>query len=169
MEIFQVLMAVGVLLSLNPILLLISITVPTALGSDTLFFSIVCPTDFTVSHHQCYLNFSPPQKTVVGVCVSLKRLPKMACRSLAATCGRIRFTESARQTRGTTQRLWWRGPSALSSGGGLIMKTAFCFADIHLSLTEIICCKETLATAQVKQLSFHTVSLYRRWDPRTAF
>lgn len=115
-------------------------------------------------------EFLPTTKDCGGcVCVSLKRLPKMACRSLAATCGRIRFTESASQTRGTTQRLWWRGPSALSSGGGLIMKTAFCFADIHLSLTEIICCKETLATAQVKQLSFHTVSLYRRWDPRTAF
>ena len=40
------------------------------------------------------------------------------------------------------------------------MKTAFCFADVHLRLIGIICCKETLATAQVKEFSFHTVSLF---------
>lgn len=53
-----------------------------------------------------------------------------------------------------SQKLQLLGPSALSSGGGLIKKTTFCFADIHLSLIEIICSKETLATAQVKQLFF---------------
>lgn len=125
-----------------------------------LFFSIVCHADFIISHPQCYLHFSPPEKTVG--CVSLQRPQRMVCGSPATTCRRIRFTESASQSRGTTQRLWLLGPSALHSGGGLIGKTAFCFADIHLSLIEIICCKETLATAQVKPLSFHTVLLYWR-------
>ena len=49
------------------------------------------------------------------------------------------------------------------------MKTAFCFADVHLRLIGIICCKETLATAQVKEFSFLTVSLFLEVRSRNGY